>query len=88
MIKMSDSNFIKKNITKSPNSFAHASVAKSTNTFAKKVITKSNQVMSGDNTASAPYGGDFGTFGSIYGEENYGGISHFKNRTRPPGIAH
>lgn len=86
-------------LSKSSNVFAIASISKSGNTFGNLLSKSSNKfsntpivknldTFSGDDTASSPYGGDFPTFGAIYGEENYGGISHFKNRTPPPGIAH
>lgn len=75
--------------TKSPNTFASLNLSKSGNTFTNAVVVKSEFVFEGDNTASSPYGGDESTFGTIYGgDPNYGGISHFKNRTTPPGIAH
>ena len=75
-------------VTASSNLFSAKTLATYTSTFGNAPMTRNLDVFSGDNTASSPYGGDYSTFGAIYGEENYGGISHFKNRTRPPGIAH
>lgn len=89
MIPMSSNNFSKLSITKGSNSFAHMSVTKSGNIFTNAIVVQSNRVFEGDNTASSPYGGDYATFGTIYGGgQNYGGTSHFKNRTPPPGITH
>lgn len=58
------------------------------NTFAKVTVTKSDEIMSGDDTTAGPYGGDMGTFGEIYGQDNYGGIVHFRRKPDPPPIAH
>lgn len=56
--------------------------------FAKDPPAKGTAIMSGDNTGAGPYGGDFETFGTIYGQGNYGSILHFKERPTPPTIDH
>lgn len=83
----SSNSFSTKSISESGNTFSDL-LAVSSNVFSNAPITKNLDTFSGDDTASSPYGGDNITFGAIYGQENYGGISHFKNRTPPPGITH
>lgn len=61
-------------------SFADASPIVGSN-FAKDSPAKSDMIMDGDNTTGGVYGGDFGTFGDIYGQGVFGGITHFQART-------
>lgn len=58
------------------------------NAFSKDRQTEDNHVFEGDNTGASAYGGDFGTYGDIYGEGNYGGLTHFLNRPTLPTINH
>ena len=61
---------------------------KSVNSFAKAGLEKSTDIPSGDNTSGGVMGGDFQTFGNIFGQGEFGGLVHFKNRTDPPAIDH
>ena len=56
--------------------------------FAKDAPPQAEDMFTGDNTGAGPYGGDFETFGTVYGHENYGSIVHFKERPTPPTIDH
>lgn len=85
-MKLSTNSFSKDQPQKGLLGFSDA-IHRSTNKFSRDVPTKSNLIMSGDNTSSGSYGGDFGTFGDIYGEGNYGGLAHFKGRSAQP-ISH
>lgn len=73
--------------TKGGGSFA-TSLPASVNGLVSSKPSQSLEIMSGDDTSGGAYGGDFETFGEIYGQDNYGGIVHFKNRPTPPVINH
>lgn len=83
----SSNKFSTTSISKSSNTFGNL-LSKSSNKFSNTPIVKNLDTFSGDDTASSPYSGDYPTFGAIYGEENYGGISHFKNRPVLPQVQH
>ena len=87
-MSLSTNNFAKDEPTKGATPTSN-SPTKSANSFTSDKPTKSNNIMLGDNTSSGPYGGDFGTFGDIFGAGVYGGNPvHFRNRTDPPAITH
>lgn len=84
---LSTNNFADARPTKSTGSFADA-LSVSTNSFANAMPTADNHVWEGDDVSGSVYGGDYGTFGDLYGQGQYGGFTHFLNRTPPPAIPH
>ena len=87
MSDMSSNNFSKDVPTESANTFSDADKGLSGNAFAKDRPAESGNLPSGDNTTGDVYGTDE-VLGVIYGDNNYGGLNHFKNRTNPPSISH
>lgn len=81
------SNFSKDVPAKNPNSFVEDKPTQG-GSFARNRAPEDNHIPEGDNTGGGVYGGDFGTFGEMYGQDNMGGYTHFKNRTDPPAISH
>ena len=78
-MSLSSNNFSKNQPAKSGNSFS-TKIVPSSSTFSSSNPNESNLIFSGDNTAGGVYGGDFETFGDIYGQNQYGGLTHFKTR--------
>lgn len=68
-------------------SFANAAMTQGSSP-AKDEPEESNVSFDGDNTSGGVYGGDFASFGDIYGQGVYGGQTHFKNRSDLPEISH
>lgn len=84
---LSTNNFDENKPTKSSGVFASASTPAS-NTFVDASPIKSTDIFSGDDTSGGVFGGDFATWGNLYGQDPYGGLVHFQNRPPLPTITH
>lgn len=78
-------------ISRSSHSFAHSAptkgsgsfadiISRSTHKFSNLVPSLSDKLFTGENTGGTAYGEDFTTFGDIYGQNQYGGLTHFLGR--------
>lgn len=76
-MEISDSQFSKKNVPTAAASFARKDLEVSAEEFEAKALAKGQEPVSGENTASSAFG-----FEENFGGQEYGGISHFKLRTR------
>lgn len=86
-MKTSLNNFSLNKPSKSVNTFADKSV-RSTNQFTNADPTQSNKLFEGDNTSGGDFGGDFETFGTLFGSGQFGGFLHFATRPDLPKITH
>lgn len=86
-MSLSTNNFAKDEPAKSTSSFAPSEPAVGS-TPISSMPAEDNHVFEGDNTGAPAYGGDFDTFGGIYGQDNFGGFTHFKNRPVLPVVNH
>lgn len=79
---ISSNNFSKNQPNKSSNAFVSSKPTKSSNAFVSSKPTKNLDLPTGDNLSTgAVYGGDQATFGDLYGDAYYYGLSHFLKRT-------
>ena len=84
---MISSNFFARNQpTKSSNTFS-GTLPISSNAFANANLTASSTYWSGDNTFGGAFSDDFGSFGTMFGQGQFGGYTHFLNRNPVPPIS-
>lgn len=84
---ISSNNFNKEQPTKSGSSFAQ-DVPSSGGTPTSSKPQADDHLFEGENTGGNAYGADFAIFGQMYGSGEFGGYTHFLNRTAPPSITH
>lgn len=88
MPSLSANNFAKNVPTKSSNSFSNNDPSVSSNSFSDISMPKNSDVFEGENITGTAFGGPDAIFGDQYGQGNFGGFAHFKNRSATPDIDH
>lgn len=80
----SDNQFTKKSFNKSSNSFSGKSFGVSANSFTLKEPSISGNVYNGENLSGGVLGNwdEFGGGNSVFGVGEFGGIDHFRVKTR------
>ena len=86
-MKISTNTFSKKSLG-SGSTLSRKTVSESSNSFAKKSVRKGENAWGGDNTSADVYGYDNLESGDPFGTQEFGKITHFKNRSTPPSISH